>query len=52
MEASTGEMRMRIFDLLGNNSGENAYSVEEFSRDWVVFQSIEELSEAVVWFLR
>ena len=41
-EASTGGTRSRIFDLQGNNSGENTYPVGEFSKAWVVCQSIEE----------
>ena len=49
-EASTGEMRPRIFDLLRHKSGGRMLILfEEFSKAWVVCQFIEKLSEVVVW---
>ena len=42
-EASTREMRSRIFDLLGDNSVGRKFALfEEFSRAWVVCQSTGE----------
>ena len=48
-EASAGEMRPRIFDLLGNKSvGRMFILLKEFSRAGIVCQHYEELTEVVV----
>ena len=49
-ETYAGEVRTRIFVLLGSNSvGRMFILLKEFSRAGIVCQHSEELSEAVVW---